>query len=42
MAFVLLLMVFVTDAALPEMVDDLVDLVSAGLAMVRKSNYIPY
>ena len=42
MAFVLLLIVVVTDAALPEMVDDLVDLVSAGLAMVRKSDYIPY
>ena len=42
MAFMLLLMVFVTDAALLEMVDNLVDLVSAGLAMVRTSDYIPY
>jgi hypothetical protein len=40
MAFVLLLMVFFIDAALPEIIDDFVDSVSADLAMVRRSNNI--
>jgi len=41
MAFALLLMVFLIDAALLEMVDDFVDPVSADLAMVRRSDNIP-
>ena len=41
MAFVLLLMGFLIDAALHDMVDDSMDPVSADLAMVRRSNNIP-
>jgi hypothetical protein len=38
MAFALLLTVFLSDAALPEMIDDLVDIVSADLVIVKNSD----
>jgi hypothetical protein len=38
MAFVLFLTVFLSDAALPEMIDDLGDMESADVAIVRNSD----
>ena len=40
-AFAVLWMVFLSDAALVEMLDDLVDPVSADFAMVRRSDNVP-
>lgn len=41
MTFVLFLTVFLSDAALPEIIDDFVDMVSADLAIVRNSDPLP-
>ena len=41
MAFTLFLTVFLIDVALPEKIDDLVDMVSTDLAIVKISDDLP-